>query len=284
MSKNKGNTTIVFLAIAVILLLPAFFNKKTTTEEVVEVDKKEEISKKKEDKPVVTKIAKPSKPKTVEIATDPNKSLYKSKLEISYVYGRSNKADDEKIAIVNKGNEPVNLTGFYLETYGLEKFTIPKAYNLPGFSVFPTDNIVLNPGGELVIYVGTQDRKMDFRENICTGYFDEKSDFGGALSHRCPRIDVSKRLDFTDSCIKGLNSIRRCKMYTSNMSLDYACDEFATAHYSYAGCVTDYKDDKNFYLNRWFVWMQRTTEFFRSNRELIRLKDNDGKIIDEYRY
>lgn len=289
MPKNKGNTTLIFLAIMMILVLPSLFNKSTSTTSNLPVPNENKAVKTNTttDK---TEIKTPAKTATTTKTTiktpiiDPNLSQYSDKIQISSVNGSSNKASNEKITISNISKESINLTGFRIETYELEKFIIPKAYDLPGFSAVPEDNITLSPGGRLDIYVGTQERKMDFRENICTGYFDEKSNFGGALSHSCPIINVSKMLDFTDDCIRYLNNMPKCKMYISKMELDYKCDQFATEHYSYAGCVKDYKNDKNFYSNRWMVWMQRTTNFFRDEHELVTLKDQNGKVVDTYSY
>lgn len=310
MPTNKGNTTIIILIIFGFLFLPALFKKSTTTKETLNNDGAEEetlqakatengteagakeTAKSSEAVSATKKVpeeksAETSGTETKEaekLPVDPNISIYSDKITIRYISGSSEIAKEERIVLRNESEESINVTGFSIETYSLRKFIIPKAYNLPGFAVFPTDDIILAPDGEVTIYVGTQERKMDFRENICTGYFDENSNFGGALSHRCPIIDTSKMLNFSDACGEELDNIQRCKVYHPATIVDQECNQFGIDHYSYVGCVKDYKNTKDFYSNSWIVWMQRSTEFFKRERELVIIKDKNGKLVDQYQY
>ena len=61
-----------------------------------------------------------------------------------------------------------------------------------------------------------------------------------------------------------------------------ACAAYADAHLTYNGCVRDNRDRADFYSHRWLVWMQRDAEFFRNSTEHVILKDQQGKIVDEY--
>lgn len=300
MKNNTGNTTIIVLIIIAILFLPAIFAKNIPSSELPSTSNEEgDDSIKEEVKAEPEPIQEEEPEQTTEnyndninsnkeseapLIVDPNKSIYADKIKIDYVQGSSDIPNNESIIIKNTSDKSIDITGFSVETFAYNKYVVPKAHNLPGFSAFALDDIILNPDGELYINVGTQERKINFRENICTGYFDEKSDFGNTLYHQCPLIDASKLLKFTDICISELNNIQRCTMYAPTLILDPECNQFAVEHYSYAGCVNDYKKTSDFYSDRWVAWMQRTSDFFRNEHELVKLKDAGGKLIDEYQY
>lgn len=308
--KNKGASILMVLLLTALIAIPYFYGNNTTTtqdtETTASVTKNESswfdiytptdyvppsvnttITNKVT--PKVTEIKAVSAPKvtasTTNITIDPNKSRFEKIIEISSVAGKSSLAKSESITIKNiNTKDSVSITDFLIETYSHESFRIPKGYELPGLPNSVLGNIILKPGDVAVIFVGTQERKINFKENMCTGYFDQYSNFGGVLIHSCPKIDVSKRLDFSDNCVKALQSISTCRMFNSGTILDNECNEFATEHYSYAGCVRDYGSKTNFYSKRWLVWMNRGIEFFRNGREQVYLKDDAGKLVDTYTY
>ncbi|KKQ81591.1 MAG: hypothetical protein UT05_C0012G0002 [Parcubacteria group bacterium GW2011_GWF2_38_76] len=222
---------------------------------------------------------------TTKEIVDPNQSKYLNKIKISSISAGSSDVKNESIIISNiSQKDDISITGFLIETYERETFKIPKGYELPGLTSSIEGNIILRPGDRATIYVGSQERKMNFRENLCTGYFDQFSDFNGKLTHSCPKIDISKMLIFSANCFNVLNAIPKCRMFDSKNIVENECNEFATTHYSYVGCVNDFKTRTDFYSKKWLVWMQRGIEFFRNDRGLVILKDTEGKTVSEYQY
>ncbi|MEI6296450.1 MAG: hypothetical protein WCO84_02265 [bacterium] len=305
MKKNKGNSLIIFVILFVVFILPGIYRERnltnnnknatstaqnTGTSSLVKIEKIER-EKNIEPKTEINTATQSTTTKNETVKTipvvvkDPNESILHDKLKIGYVYGNSSEPKYESINIRNNDQkESINITGLKLETSLGKFYVIPNGYNLPGFSTTPEDDIILSPNMEATIFVGTQERKMNFRENICTGYFDETSNYGGVLYHSCPRIEVSKMLNFSDQCLSTLESISSCRMFDTKLLVDSECSKFITEHYSYTGCVKDFKNRADFYSKRWLVWMQRSAELFRNGHELIKLKDLEGKIIDEYSY
>ncbi|OHA12195.1 MAG: hypothetical protein A3J10_00675 [Candidatus Sungbacteria bacterium RIFCSPLOWO2_02_FULL_54_10] len=212
-------------------------------------------------------------------------SPYRGKIEMSSIRGRESTADKEQVTLRNTSSvETINVTGFRIENSAGGSVDIPKAFELPGLAGTAMDPIRLRPEDQVVITFGTQERRMNFRENLCTGYFDQTSKFSPSLAHRCPRPDVKEYPSLSDACIKQLQNASSCRIPKLEMFTDSACADFAQAHFNYAGCVKDYREKANFYGTRWLVWLQRDGDFFRNTIERVTLKDQAGKTVDEFEY
>lgn len=212
-------------------------------------------------------------------------SPYKGKIVILNLSGSSPRPSSERMTIRNTTKtEKISVTGFRVENARHESFEIPKGHALPGTSVIASDPILLGPGDRVTITMGKQERHMNFRENICTGYFDEFSEFSPSLDHQCPEIVLPDRASYTDQCIRLIEGTGSCSAGQTQQFTDSRCATFINDHLNYNGCVRDNKNRDDFYLKRWLVWMQRDQEFFRNLTETVTVRDQNGKVVDEYRY
>lgn len=215
----------------------------------------------------------------------PGNPSYKGKLVISSVSGTSQSPVYESITIRNQTEkETIPLTGFRIENSYHEAFVIPDAYGLPGLASSSRDPIFLKPGDYAVITAGTQERRMDFRENLCTGYFTQSSQFIPDLTQQCPRPDTSRILYLTDECIRKVESVSLCRMPNVAGEFNADCAAFLSEHYRYSACVDENRADPNFYSHRWLIWMQRNTEFLRNVHDVVQLLDSKGKVVSEWDY
>ena len=225
-------------------------------------------------------------PGSAALASPPGASPYRGKVEMTTVRGRETTADKEQVILRNKSTaETITVTGFRIENSRGGSVAIPTGFALPGFS--PTgaaDPIRLQPGDQVIVSFGKQERQMNFRENLCTGYFDQTSKFTPSLAHRCPRLDPKEFPQLSDRCIRQLEGISSCRIPQLELFTDSPCSDFTQAHFNYAGCVRDYREKPNFYATRWLVWLQREGDFFRNVLERVTLKDADGKVVDEFEY
>lgn len=211
-------------------------------------------------------------------------SPYKGKIRIGYVSGYSDTPEFESITIENQSDrESISLTGFTVQS-DKTSFVIPQGYNLPGLSASPQDPILLKPRERAIITAGRQAKVMDFRENLCTGYFSETSSFTPSLSHSCPRLDTRNLLQLSDRCLRVIESTPTCRMADSQQIFESSCSEFVNQNLNYAGCVRNYQTRSDFFSGQWLVWMQRKEEFFRNTHDQVILKDPQGRIVDEYSY
>jgi len=232
--------------------------------------------------PPQTPAPPPGFPVATSTSTPSDASPYRDKITIGELAGRGAMPEDEYLVLQNRTvNEAINVSGFVIRTVKGESFTIPLAHVLPGFYAEAGDPIVLVPGGRVVIAVGRQSREMNFRKNLCTGYFDETSRFIPSLSHQCLRPDVSRSRTLSDRCIKVIEGTPSCRTVSGagTFDLDHDCAEYIAEHFNYAGCVKDYRNRKDFYSNEWMVWMQRPAEFFNNRYESVIVKDREGRVV-----
>lgn len=212
-------------------------------------------------------------------------SPYRGKIFISSVSGAGETPEFESVVLENRSQkEKVSLTGFSIENSRGERFIIPPGYDLPGFSAPAQDQILLKPGERVTINAGKQDRRMDFRQNLCTGYFDETSRFTPALSHQCPRSDARRLTNLSDRCLRIIDATASCRQPTFEGFVDSDCSAYLNENLNYAGCVRNYRSREDFYSKEWLVWMQRPAEFLRNVHDKVILRDPQGKIADEYSY
>ncbi len=212
-------------------------------------------------------------------------SPYKGKIKISYVSGYSDKPEYESISIENRSDrENISITGFVIQS-DRASFTVPRAFNLPGFEAVAQDPVLLKPRGRALITAGMQARMMDFRENICTGYFSETSEFIPYLSQSCPRPETKNLLYLSDRCLSLMERTPSCRMpNTRDTFIESDCSEYLSRNLNYVGCVNNYRGRSDFFSDQWLIWMQRKEEFFRNTHDKIILQDPQGRIVDEYSY
>ena len=221
------------------------------------------------------------------VASAATTSPYKGKIVIYEFYGTASKPSGERLTLKNTTkSEKISVTGFKVENARGGSFTVPLAHALPGVSPTMNDLIVLAPGERVLISLGKQERQMNFRENLCTGYFDESSDFSPSLNHRCPEVVLQNKALYTDKCIKLIEGTGSCQAGQTEQFTDSQCAAFINDHLNYNGCVRDNKNRDGFYLNRWLVWMQysQEQEFFRNLTETVTVRDQNGRFVDENSY
>ncbi len=211
-------------------------------------------------------------------------SPFQGKIEISYVSGISENPLFESITLQNRtSGENISITGFIIES-DKARFVIPQGYRLPGFEALAQDPVLLRPNERAIITVGQQKGAFDFRENLCTGYFQETRQFTPSLSHRCPRPDTQNLLRFSDACLQVISSAPTCRQADFSKIFESECSLWVNAHLNYAGCVNDYRSREDFFSDQWLLWMQRKEEFFRNVHDKIMLWDREGRRVDEYTY
>lgn len=218
-------------------------------------------------------------------------SPYKNKIKLTYVDGYGTRPESEVIYIENWGQEEnINITGFVLQSVRGGRLAIPPASSLPGiYSGRASDAVVLKPGKRAVINVGKNPGSYgDFQTNLCTGYFNESARYSPVLSNRCPRPDTKKLpLDISDRCVNIIDSTPACRLPDYSFVFpanDNACRDFLGTYLNYQGCVAQNRARPDFYQGEWYIWMGRPEEFLRKNREVLILRDREGREVDRYSY
>ena len=63
-------------------------------------------------------------------------------------------------------------------------------------------------------------------------------------------------------------------------TLSPACQEFIVKTANYDACVERHRTDKNFFKDDWRLYLGRDEELWKEKREVIELRDEDGKLVD----
>lgn len=228
----------------------------------------------------------------------------------------------EYITLRNESdNERINITGWSLangrdrkyypvndkQVKGVSnKVTIPKGAKIfvPG-GINPQEDIIFGPDEEAIVTTGIPyGVKTSFKENICSGYIQESEDYNyrPSLNNNCPDPqdeEGAKSLD--DVCYKFVSRMSSCHtpefkdvVYVNNEpytgyvdnagDLSYACKDYIKKNYNYNSCVINHLADKDFYENKWRIFLNFPWDLWGEDREVITLYDREGKIVDELTY
>jgi hypothetical protein len=150
--------------------------------------------------------------------------------------------------------------------------------------------ITLRPGEQAIITTGRSPVGVSFRENKCTGYFEEHQDFHPALSMNCPTPsqEFSRFYDdgdSTDTCATYVRSIPYCSTETkATGNISSSCEQFVEQYLSYNSCLDAHQKDSDFNGFAWRLFLGKGEELWKKEGETITLLDADNKVIDSITY
>ncbi|MEX0917418.1 MAG: hypothetical protein WDZ90_02770 [Candidatus Paceibacterota bacterium] len=203
--------------------------------------------------------------------------------------------DEYVIIEASRSNtNPVVISGMRLSSpISGKNYPIPDGVITPNSNVVSSENpISLNPGESAVIVSGQSPIGVSFRLNKCTGYLENFQNFTPDLPRSCPRPEeelFAKQnvvQEFNNECIDFIERLPRCETFLGQLPLGYtnACRQFIANDLTYAGCVENHRSDSDFNVDEWRVYLGRNEELWREKREIIRLLDREGKVVDALTY
>lgn len=191
---------------------------------------------------------------------------------------------------IQKG-ESVNVTGWKIKS-NRRSFEISKSVDVyrPDGGSGETD-IILPQNGSLIIYSGKSPFNKNLRLNKCSGYLNNLYDFNPDLPRNCPSIQRAEFQNLFGECQSYLFSLGSCRMpdvefYNSLPGTDQgnACRAYLNT-ISYGSCFNKYRDDEDFLLNEWWLWVDKNIfDIFDSQHDTVGLFDKEGKLADQYVY
>ncbi len=187
---------------------------------------------------------------------------------------------------------PVDITGWTLESAATGKAAIiPKGTPLPMSGIVNAESdIVLTPGQQAIIISGQSPIGASFRDNKCIGYFANFQNFSPTLPLTCPEPSSELSTYYTGyirdaSCIDYVNTLTRCSaVLTPPTTVSGACQSFVLHYLNYNGCVDAHQNDADFAGNTWRVYLGRTNALWRTQHEVVKLLDAQGKTVDAFSY
>lgn len=214
-------------------------------------------------------------------------SIYKSMVTL-YAGYNAKQSDPQKeyveIQASSQNDKPLHITGWALVgKNGLDIKIGQGAYLAYSAQVNPQEDIFLKPGERAIIVAGQSPIGTSFRLNKCAGYFAQFQDFSPNLATDCPRPGTENNLpnNLDNQCLDYLDRLPSCQMQISiPPGLSFNCQTYINDKINYKTCVELYKNDSDFYKPEWRVYLGRTEQLWKTERETIILKDENGKIID----
>lgn len=201
-------------------------------------------------------------------------------------------ADEEYLIIMVSLNEtePVSTAGWKLVSKETGKGgAFPQATELPESGrVNVLSPILLSPGDSAYVVSGRSPVGVSFRENKCTGYFEEHQDFHPALSQNCP-TPYQEYVEHTggdeNACATYVRSIPYCETEgTAQGNPGGSCEDFIDEYLNYNGCVDAHANDTDFTARTWRIFLGKSDELWKGKNETIMLLDAEGKVIDSLSY
>lgn len=233
---------------------------------------------------------------------DPNASTLKGKLTI-VAHSQGSSADQEYVLIqASPENEkPVIITGLTIgSATSHTKQSIPKGWILPFLGATGAGDLVsLAPGERAYIISGHsplalstgQGNATSFQLNKCTGFLAQGTNYYPSLPRECPAPSEEPLpgdgYELSYACIDYLRSIPRCTVPGTiplSLSADTTCDVYTSTKINYGQCITNHKNDSDFYKGEWRLYLGRSKPLWQSSRESIELRDMIGKLIDVRAY
>lgn len=194
------------------------------------------------------------------------------------------------IRALGSNTAPVPLSSWYIEsTISGRRVSIPPAHTL--FSTDTrNDTVSLKPGETAYLYSQTSPFKASFHENICTGYLKSETKLPVTLSQKCPLAYTELKDDTRvsledDSCYKKVSSIPRCTTPSrTDPSLSQSCISFLST-LTYQGCVDRHRLDPFFDTpSNWFLFLGKEEKLWRKEREILRLIDENNRVVGVIEY
>lgn len=220
-------------------------------------------------------------------------SPYKNMLFLTRIE-RARDSDQQRehisIKAASTNTTPLTLTGLSLGS-GRNVLTtdIGQGALLPyAGEVSPLENIVIAPNEEAIVVSGRSPIGISFKVNKCSAYLGSLQLFTPSLPQACPspqetlsRSEV--RLD--TACTIYVRSLSACAVpvsFPANLSRE--CRTNLLNVLTYNGCVNVHHFDPDFFSPEWRIYLGADRELWNDTKEIIKLLDTNGNIIDSIKY
>jgi hypothetical protein len=231
---------------------------------------------------------------------DPTPAYYIFKINVSKFYKDvyiSPSYDGLKLTLTNNSNKEIKITNWQIKT-SIVSFKIPKAIKdfHPNPLLRKEEDIILQPYGRVVITASSSPLKVNFLGNMCFSYINKSYNLYYPVSF-CDRLSFNSEellnLVFNNrisrECAVKISSFGCGPLSTYDYQIlqnDLQCLTFAKNFYNYDSCYERNKNNKDFFEKEWQVYFdpKPSTKMFQTRFEKIRLEDENGLLVDEYKF
>lgn len=191
-----------------------------------------------------------------------------------------------------KNKSPIKITGWKLK--GKNGLDVPigqgSSYIYSNVASQPQGDVYLKPGEKAIVITGKSPLGTSFKLNKCSGYFEQFHDFTPELNTECPLLrDEGSPSNLNDTCLDYIDKVSSCQTvisipYKYSFKLSSSCQDYVTQNANYKTCIENHKNDTDFYLPEWRIYLDRNEELWKKKRETITLYDDKNNIIDSRSY
>lgn len=216
--------------------------------------------------------------------------LLKKAFSISARNARSRKPDEEYVQISYnpKSDEPINISNWKISNSRGAEYKIGQVTNFPGLSSITNQDqlVVLTKGSRVNIVTGRSPRGENFRLNKCAEYFKQYDTFVPSFSVSCPSPSREPGQDaLSDRCFQYVRGLSSCRIpATLPLDLNNQCRGWIQENASYSACIDAHRQDKDFFKNEWYVYLNRPDQIWSDVRDTIYLTNERGTVIATQSY
>ena len=197
-----------------------------------------------------------------------------------------------ELSVAENAGVPVDLTGWTIESETTGNASvIPKGTETPTSGIVnEIQDIVLSPGENAILISGQSPIGASFRENKCIGYFSNFQKFSPPLPQNCPEPSDELTSFYPDyirdeACIDYVKTLSRCQVaLTPPAGATSACQSFIANYLNYNGCLNAHQNDADFQSNTWRIYLGHSSSMWRTQNEVVKLLDANGKTVDAFSY
>lgn len=222
-------------------------------------------------------------------------SPYRGRVKLSKGDAEASAPGDEYVVLDASAwnSSPVSLANWSLQSMltGVRVLIPQAATPLVHGAVNTVHTVSLAPGETAFITTGPSPAGVSFRENKCTGYLEQLQDYEPTLTNACPNPSDAMRLtagnihQYGEDCVDFVASLPQCQFPERvPTSLSPSCRIMLANTFSYNGCVATYRNERDFDLDTWRLYLALGTEQWRNRHDIIRLLDAEGKTVDAVSY
>lgn len=219
-------------------------------------------------------------------------SPYRDHISLSAAHVWDDDEDTEYLLLSVYGDDPIDVSGWRIESMVTgNSARIGYGTRLARSSRSDAGHILIEPGENAYLITGESPLGTSFHENKCIGYLSQYQTFTPSLPMECPS-PLDEMREFSDihldndKCYEAVQTIPSCRVVNEDRygRISSACKNFIDDTLTYGGCVDNHKTDPFFYSGAWHIYLEENDELWRSEREIIRLRDAQDRTVAVLEY
>lgn len=209
-------------------------------------------------------------------------------------FDRTNNLKDDNVdeeyfilAVANNINTYVPLVDWKIvDRKRRVSYSIPGAVRILGSSsVQKSDFLNAEAGDIIIVSSGRSPTGFSFKVNKCSGYREQFKNFTPSIKKNCPDpLDdflLDNSVPFNDNrCYDIVDKAKRCEVFIDvPTGVTKECTIFLEDVLTEEGCVSRHRDDSDFFLGEWRVYLEADEPIWTDEDNLLYLLDSSDRLV-----